>query len=270
MGDQERTTTIVRTFGETLRQARLDKGVSLADAERDTRIRRRYLEALEAEDAASLPPLVYTRGFVRTYAEYLGLNGPAMVEMFQPNPRRQPPPPPRRPALPHVAIPREIPIRPVLYVLAALAVVLVGWFAWDQYQRIAGAIREQDSPPRPTLTVGPRGPTPNPFVVGSPSPSAEPTATPAPSPTATPEPTPVASGILVEFRTTARVYVEAAVDDQQVVAETFPPGTQRALPLASSVVVMRVSNGSAVAVTVNGRPQDPASSTAPVEYTWRR
>ena len=44
------------TLGETLRQARLDKGVSLADAARETRIRRGYLEALEAEDAAALPP----------------------------------------------------------------------------------------------------------------------------------------------------------------------------------------------------------------------
>ena len=65
---------IVWTLGETLRQARLDKGVSLADAARDTRIRRSYLEALEAEDLAALPPPVYTRGFLRTYAEYLGLN----------------------------------------------------------------------------------------------------------------------------------------------------------------------------------------------------
>src|SRR5207244_11216619 len=82
----------VWTLGETLRQARLDKGVSLADAARDTRIRRAYLEALEAEDAASLPPAVYTRGFLRTYAEYLGLNAQALVDLYQPPARRAPSP----------------------------------------------------------------------------------------------------------------------------------------------------------------------------------
>ena len=90
------------TLGETLRQARLDKSMSLADAARDTRIRRSYLEALEAEDVASLPPPVYTRGFVRTYAEYLGLNPQAMVDLYQPNVHREPTPA-LRPAVPHLA-----------------------------------------------------------------------------------------------------------------------------------------------------------------------
>ncbi len=54
------------TFGDTLREAREDLGVSLADAERETRISRRYLEALESEDEAALPAGVYTRGFIRT------------------------------------------------------------------------------------------------------------------------------------------------------------------------------------------------------------
>ena len=70
------------TLGETLRQARLNKGVSLADAARETRIRGAYLEALEAEDAAALPPPVYARGFLRTYAEYLGLNPQAVLKRF--------------------------------------------------------------------------------------------------------------------------------------------------------------------------------------------
>src|SRR3954447_18198618 len=65
---------VMGSIGETLRQARIDKGVSIADAERATYIRRRYLEALEADDYAALPASVYTRGFIRTYAEYLGLD----------------------------------------------------------------------------------------------------------------------------------------------------------------------------------------------------
>ncbi|HTD76687.1 MAG TPA: RodZ domain-containing protein [Chloroflexota bacterium] len=254
------------TLGETLRQARLDKSVSLADAARDTRIRRSYLEALEAEDAASLPPAVYTRGFLRTYAEYLGLNAQAMVDLYQPPARREPSPQ-LRPAVPRVAIPRQIPLRPVMYGISGIAFVAAIGFAWNWYQDVQHTLNQGDSSLRARVGTptpgGARLPTAFP-IVASPSP------TPVPTPEPTPSPTPTIDGILVEFRTTSRVYVEAAVDGQQVVAETLAPGTQRTLPLAQNSVIMRTSNGSAVDVTVNGVHQDPQAATEPVELTWQR
>jgi len=258
----------VWTLGETLRQARLDKSVSLADAARDTRIRRSYLEALEAEDAASLPPPVYTRGFLRTYAEYLGLNAQAMVDLYQPPARREPSPQ-LRPAVPRVAIPRQIPLRPVMYGISGIAFVAAIGFAWNWYQDVQHTLNQGDSSLRARVGTptpgGARLPTAFP-IVASPSPTPVPTPEPTPSPT----PTPTIDGILVEFRTTSRVYVEAAVDGQQVVAETLAPGTQRTLPLAQNSVIMRTSNGSAVDVTVNGVHQDPQAATEPVELTWQR
>ncbi len=255
------------TLGETLRQARLDKGVSLADAARDTRIRRAYLEALESEDGASLPAAVYTRGFLRTYAEYLGLNPQAMVDLFQPPARREPAPS-LRSAVPRVAIPRQIPLRPALYGIGGIVFIAVLAFAWQWYQDVQASVREADSSFRTvrsgTPTPAVRVPTPFPIAIASPSP----TLTPTPEPTASP--TPVVDGILVEFRTNARVYVEAAVDGKQVLAETLPAGTQRQLPLGKDSVVMRASNGSAVDVTVNGTKQEPQAATDPVELTWRR
>ena len=254
------------TLGETLRQARLDKSVSLADAARDTRIRRSYLEALEAEDAASLPPAVYTRGFLRTYAEYLGLNAQAMVDLYQPPARREPSPQ-LRPAVPRVAIPRQIPLRPVMYGISGIAFVAAIGFAWNWYQDVQHTLNQGDSSLRARVGTptpgGARLPTAFP-IVASPSP------TPVPTPEPTPSPTPTIDGILVEFRTTSRVYVEAAVDGQQVVAETLAPGTQRTLPLAQNSVIIRTSNGSAVDVTVNGVHQDPQAATEPVELTWQR
>lgn len=254
------------TLGETLRQARIDKGVSLADAARDTRIRRSYLEALEAEDFAALPPPVYTRGFLRTYAEYLGLNAQAMVDLYQPSVRREPTPT-LRPAVPHLSLPRSVPVRPVLYGIGGLAFVLLFGFAWNWYQDVQHTLREGDTTLRRGGTPTPLGvrlPTPFPIAIASPSPTA--TATPEPSPT----PTPVIDGILVEFRTNARVYVEAAVDGKQVMAETVPENTSKSLPIAQDTVVMRVSNGTAVDVTVNNTHQDPQTATGPVELTWRR
>jgi cytoskeleton protein RodZ len=258
----------VWTLGETLRQARLDKGVSLADAARETRIRRSYLEALEAEDMAALPPMVYTRGFLRSYAEYLGLSPEAMVDLYQPSARREPSPA-LRSAVPHMAIPRQIPLRPVIYAIVSIVSIATLGFAWNWYQDVQHTLNgdttlRQGRSGTPTAAAGPRLPTPFPIVLASPSPTAVPTPEPVPSPT------PVIDGILVEFRTNARVYVEAAVDGKQVIAETLAAGSQRSLPLGQSSVVMRASIGSAVDVTVNGTHQDPQTATDPMELTWTR
>ena len=61
-------------LGDWLREARLRKGLSFADIERDTRINRHYLEALESEHFEVLPAPVYARGFLRSYARALGLD----------------------------------------------------------------------------------------------------------------------------------------------------------------------------------------------------
>jgi cytoskeletal protein RodZ len=62
------------TLPERLLAARERKGVDLYRAERDTKIRARYLAALERGDYRELPGAVYTKGFLRNYALYLGLD----------------------------------------------------------------------------------------------------------------------------------------------------------------------------------------------------
>jgi len=69
-------------LGETLRRARSTKGISLEDAERVTRIPRKYLEALELENFGILPAPVYARGFLRSYASYLGLEPSDLLPFF--------------------------------------------------------------------------------------------------------------------------------------------------------------------------------------------
>ena len=66
-------------LGSSLASARLTLGLDLRDAERETRIRARYLAALEEEDFDVLPGEAYAAGFLRTYASYLGLDGEAYV-----------------------------------------------------------------------------------------------------------------------------------------------------------------------------------------------
>ena len=62
------------TVGDRLRDAREAKGVDLFRVERDTKIRSKYLAALEDGEFADLPGDVYARGFLRNYASYLGLD----------------------------------------------------------------------------------------------------------------------------------------------------------------------------------------------------
>lgn len=62
-------------IGDVLERARKGRGLSLQEVEQDTKIRKRYLAGLEQEDYSLLPDSVYVQGFLKTYANYLGLDG---------------------------------------------------------------------------------------------------------------------------------------------------------------------------------------------------
>ena len=69
-------------IGNSLREARLRQGLELARAENDTKIRSKYLKALEEERFDVLPGQTYAKGFLRAYADYLGLDGQLYVDEF--------------------------------------------------------------------------------------------------------------------------------------------------------------------------------------------
>jgi cytoskeleton protein RodZ len=69
-------------IGSTLRQARDRRHLGLDQAEAETKVRARYLRALEDEDFDLLPGPTYVKGFLRTYAEYLGLDGQLFVDEY--------------------------------------------------------------------------------------------------------------------------------------------------------------------------------------------
>ena len=70
-------------FGDTLRQARAHKGVTLREAEQKTRINRHHLLALEEERFHELPALIYQRGIVKNYGAYLDLDANKLLTMFE-------------------------------------------------------------------------------------------------------------------------------------------------------------------------------------------
>ena len=69
-------------LGDALRAQREKKGITLDQAAADTRIREKFLKALEDGDYQSLPGAVYTKGFLRNYAEYLDLEPDELVVQF--------------------------------------------------------------------------------------------------------------------------------------------------------------------------------------------
>lgn len=70
-------------LGTVLRTAREARFIDLVRVERDTKIRVRYLTALEQGDYGDLPGSVYTRGFIRNYGLYLGLDPEYLVDLYR-------------------------------------------------------------------------------------------------------------------------------------------------------------------------------------------
>jgi transcriptional regulator with XRE-family HTH domain len=73
----------IHKLGEVLRAAREARGVDLARVERDTKIRTRYLSALERGEYRELPGAVYTKGFLRNYGAYLGLDSEYLIDLYR-------------------------------------------------------------------------------------------------------------------------------------------------------------------------------------------
>jgi hypothetical protein len=69
-------------IGTSLREARVRQGVDLLEAEQSTKIRSKYLRALEDERFELLPAQTYVKGFLRSYADYLGLEGQLYVDEY--------------------------------------------------------------------------------------------------------------------------------------------------------------------------------------------
>ncbi|MBA3365144.1 MAG: helix-turn-helix domain-containing protein, partial [Actinobacteria bacterium] len=69
-------------IGNSLREARLRQGVDFTQAEQATKIRGKYLRALEEERFELLPAQTYVKGFLRSYSEYLGLDGQLYVDEY--------------------------------------------------------------------------------------------------------------------------------------------------------------------------------------------
>ena len=131
-------------IGDSLREARTRRGLTSADVQKGIRIRERYLTALEDERWDMLPGEAYAKGFLRTYAEFLGLNGQLYIDEYNSRLRSHE----EEPLVPESPAPRRRPSGGVLRALVAVLVVgaaVAGLAAW----RLSGS-----SSPHPPRTAG--------------------------------------------------------------------------------------------------------------------
>lgn len=92
--------------GKVLQEARRRRGLTLDEVERETRIRKRYLLALEQEEAEGLPPPVYALGFLKVYARFLDLDpGPLARQFAEATGLTVAPPPLRKQAIVQAPLP---------------------------------------------------------------------------------------------------------------------------------------------------------------------
>ncbi|MBV8258572.1 MAG: helix-turn-helix domain-containing protein [Actinobacteria bacterium] len=110
-------------IGPSLREARDKRGLSAEDVQKAIRIRGRYLNALEEERWELLPGDAYIKGFLRTYAEFLGLNGNLYVDEFNSRYARREDGPLVHEALAPIGAPRIGFLRPLIAILAIVAIV---------------------------------------------------------------------------------------------------------------------------------------------------
>ena len=231
-------------LGSKLKQAREARQLTLREIEWATKIRAEFLQALENEEFDLLPSATHVRGFIRSYARYLGVDSDPLVEEFN-NAGEA--------ATEIVSTRRSVGIQrrgfgltPGMIVGTAL-IILIGIFGFylkhqfDKYQ----ASRVAEAQPSPGLRLS-----------DLPSPTAVPTPVPSPSPLPSPSPSPTGVGLVVHVD--ADTWLQVSVDGKPApqTPNIFPAGTTLNFQASGSVRILS-GKPTHTFVSVNGKDQGP-------------
>jgi cytoskeletal protein RodZ len=236
---------MARKVGKTLQEARLGRGIDLTEVERVTKIRVKFLRAMEDDRWDDLPPPAYARSFLQTYARYLGLDDEALVDEYreniEPDDAEKPIP---SGIIRSGTIEPHRSLRPIAFVLGGLA-------AAAGVALIVAAIGSSGG--------SGNGGTPKRHH-GRPATSTSTTGTASTTTTTT------GSKLSLELSPTADVWV-CLVDERGrhlVDGETLTTGDARG-PFSATGFEVTLGNGS-VEMTVNGQPADIPPSASPINY----
>ncbi len=263
-------------LGAFLQRHREERGLSLADIEAVTRIRRVHLEAMESGDWDSLPPGVYIRGLLKSYARAVGISQASVMRMYaKERPKEARLPEPQLISQPLLNEPR-FSLDALLAVLTfAVAAVIMGWLIKTYFlpeieragDRSGTSVAQVDgtsesSSDIPVEPASTRGPTA----------TERPTLPPASSatPRATASPTPV-DGLRIEVQAKGNIWLRISAD-QETVFEGFLREGENDRWSGESKQRFRLRTGDAgrTEVTLNGQRLEPLGDNAEVrEVEWR-
>jgi cytoskeletal protein RodZ len=235
-------------LGERFRDAREARGLTLSDVAEQIRIRSVYLAAIEDENWSVIGAPVYVRGFLRSYARFLGLDPEETVVAFNGAPAATVAPTPTIPGTSYRADtdPPARHLSPLIWVASIVAVALIAFIVYNE------ATFHQ-----PAATVG----------VASQNPTDSPTDSPTPGPSeqASPADAVVPSGTVadsLELHLNASSWVRVVVDGSVSMEGTFPAGTIRSFHGKSAR--LRIGNAGGVEVVVDGKSLGTLGATGDV------
>ena len=237
------------SFGEELRREREIRGISLKEISDATKISKRFLDALERNDHKTLPAPVFTRGFVREYARYVGLNAEEMVNRYNfaasSDDRIEKPPAVAKYATPPKDIsPRPAPKRgipPAITridggaILAIIIAVALGGVAyWAVQYKNQRDRAEAANPARIPVTTRAAAP-------------------PAPAPA----PKPDDSQLRMTVVATAPSWLELEADGKTVFNATIQAGAREEFEATEQFRFRKIGNAGGLSLTLNGTAIPP-------------
>ena len=240
-------------IGEMLREARMRKRIDMTEVESATKIRGKYLRALENEEWDLLPGPTFVKTFLRTYAEYLGLDPRLLVEEYRqryerPSTQDLTPFSAKRAARGRVRRRRAAGLGPVLVILACVVVLLGSLWALGTWGD------DDDGTPPPPNSVGE---------------AAEPTATPSSEEPREEDAERTPRRVRLQLVATAPVYV-CVIDarGRQVVDEETLDADSPRRTYSSRSFRTNFGNNN-VTMRVNGRTYRVEPSTEAIGYELR-
>ena len=227
-------------IGDTLREAREKMGLSMEDVEESTKIRRKYIQALEDNKFEIIPGDVYVRGFLRSYARFLNVDGEKLVQEYNEmnDYQMENNDPPQETV---VSIPKKTGKRNGKY-LAAVAVVVLAGFIYVLGSSNAGLQNKlSDGGESPKSTEN------RPYDGAAP----EDKGLPTPEDNTSNEVQVTGMDVVLQV-TDAECWMRIIVDDQNAFEGMVGPGSVKTFKGEESVQ-LKLGNAGAVKVMVNGR-----------------
>lgn len=236
------------SFGEELRREREIRGISLKEIADSTKVSRRFLEAIERNDHKTLPAPVFTRGFVRQYANYLGLNAEEVVNRYnfaaagddrieksahleRLTTPQTPPPPPKKRGIPRARVDGNI----AIIALIVVALAGVSWWAMNRKRVEGERARAADS-----------------TAVAAPAPAHTAAAATTPPPAATAAPVSAPTEVLrLTMDITAKSWVVLEADGKTVINDELHRGDHKTFEAKDGFRFRTIGNAAGVSLMLN-------------------